>query len=97
MNAGFERVYSSMDDVVLDSPRAFKYLDTILDLCCRCSIIPLWLRQKAPSRGRKRFVSEGDFSVSNKSFAHAKNGCENGRSTFKLFMSKGNANIYHGQ
>jgi len=73
MNAGFERVYSSMDDIVLDSPRAFKYLDTILDLCCRAAIVPLWLRQKAPSRGRKRYVSEGDFSVSNKSFAYARN------------------------
>jgi len=78
MNAGFERVYGSMDDIVLDSPRAFKYLDTILDLCCRCAIIPLWLRQKAPSRGRKRYVSEGDFSVSNKSFAFARNGDANG-------------------
>jgi programmed cell death protein 4 len=77
MNAGFERVYSSMDDIVLDSPRAFKFLDTMLEMCCRASIVPLWLRQKAPSRGRKRYVSEGDFSVSNKSFAFAKNG-ENG-------------------
>lgn len=66
MNAGFERVYSCMDDLVLDTPRAFKYLDTILEMCCRDGIIPLWLRQKAPSRGRKRFVSEGDFSMSSK-------------------------------
>jgi len=79
MNAGFERVYSSMDDIVLDSPRAFKYLDTILEMCCRADIIPLWLRQKAPSRGRKRFVSEGDFSMSTKSLMLSHNGiAENG-------------------
>jgi len=73
MCAGFERVYAAMDDIVLDSPRAFKYLDTILEMCCRADILPLSLRQKAPSRGRKRFVSEGDFSVSNKSFAYGRN------------------------
>jgi programmed cell death protein 4 len=78
MNAGFERVYSSMDDIVLDSPRAFKYLDTILDMCCRADIVPLWLRHKAPSRGRKRYVSEGDFSMSTKSIFPEKNGFHNG-------------------
>lgn len=74
MNAGFERVFKSMDDIVLDSPRAFKYLDSILDMCCRADIVPLWLRQKAPSRGRKRYVSEGDFSMSSKSLFPATNG-----------------------
>jgi len=74
MNAGFERVYASMYDLVLDSPRAFKHLDTVLEMCCRSGIIPLWLRHKAPSRGRKRFVSEGDFSMS----SHSTNGFHNG-------------------
>jgi len=74
MNAGFERVFASMDDIVLDSPRAFKYLDTILEMCCRADVVPLWLRQKAPSRGRKRFVSEGDFSMSTKSVMLQQNG-----------------------
>lgn len=69
MNAGFERVYSSMEDIILDSPHAYRYLSTIVDLSSRSGLIPLWLRQKAPSRGRKRFVSEGDFSMSSKSFA----------------------------
>lgn len=79
MNAGFERVYSSMNDIILDSPHAFKYLEIIVDMCCRSGLIPLWLRQKAPSRGRKRFVSEGDFSMCTKSFATSKNGVgENG-------------------
>jgi len=75
MNAGFERVFASMDDLVLDTPRAFKHMDTVLEMCCRADIIPLWLRQKAPSRGRKRFVSEGDFSMSSKSLFVPQNGC----------------------
>jgi len=75
MNAGFERVFASMDDLVLDTPRAFKHMDNILEMCCRGGIIPLWLRQKAPSRGRKRFVSEGDFSMSSKSLMLHPNGC----------------------
>jgi len=75
MNAGFERVFASMDDLVLDTPRAFKHMDTVLEMCCRADIIPLWLRQKAPSRGRKRFVSEGDFSMSSKSLMVHPNGC----------------------
>lgn len=75
MNAGFERIFVSMDDLVLDTPRAFKHMDTVLEMCCRADIIPLWLRQKAPSRGRKRFVSEGDFSMSTKSLMVNRNGC----------------------
>jgi len=63
MRGGFERVFQSMDDIVLDTPRAYKHLDLVLEACCRADIVPLWLRQKAPSRGRKRYQSEGDFSV----------------------------------
>lgn len=74
MNAGFQRVYSSMDDLVLDSPRAFKHLDIVLDKSCRAGIVPLWLRHKAPSRGRKRYVSEGDFSMSAHSILPSSNG-----------------------
>jgi len=74
MNAGFERIYASIDDLVLDSPRAFKYLDIVLEMCCRAGIVPLWLRQKAPSRGRKRYVSEGDFSMSNQTIIPSQNG-----------------------
>lgn len=74
-NAGFERVFAAMDDIVLDTPRAFKYMDTILEMCCRAGIIPLSLRQKAPSRGRKRYVSEGDFSMSTKSLMFHQNRC----------------------
>lgn len=70
MNAGFKRVFAAMDDLVLDTPRAFKHMDTVLEMCCRCDVIPLWLRQEAPSRGRKRFVSEGDFSMSSKAVVY---------------------------
>lgn len=66
VNSGFERVYNNMDDIVLDMPRAYKHLDSLLELCCRADVISLALRQKAPSRGRKRYVSEGDFGMSSK-------------------------------
>jgi len=64
MNSGFKRIFESMDDIVIDVPRAYKYLDVVLDKSCRAGIIPLAMRQSAPSRGRKRFVSEGDFGMS---------------------------------
>lgn len=66
MKTGFERVYNNMDDIVLDIPRAHKHLDSLLNMCCRADVISLGLRQKAPFRGRKRFVSEGDFGMSSK-------------------------------
>jgi len=75
MKAGFQRLFAAMDDLVLDTPRAFKYMDGILEMCCRADIIPLSLRQKAPSRGRKRYVSEGDFSMSTKSLMFHQNRC----------------------
>jgi len=74
MIAGFERVYASMDDIVLDSPRAFKNLDCILEMCCRAHILSISLRHKAPSRGRKRYVSEGDFGVSTRPVLPSANG-----------------------
>jgi len=66
MNTGFQRIFDNMDDIVLDIPRAYKHLDTMLDKSCRSGIISLSLRQSAPSRGRKRFVSEGDFGMSSR-------------------------------
>jgi len=64
MKAGFERVYNNMDDIVLDIPRAYKHLDALLNMCCRGGVISLTLRHKAPTRGRKRYVSEGDCLMS---------------------------------
>jgi len=66
MTTGFKRVFGNMEDIVLDIPRAYKYLDILLDKSCRAGIISLNLRQSAPSRGRKRFVSEGDFGMSSR-------------------------------
>lgn len=68
MNTGFKRIFNNMDDIVLDIPRAYRFMDTILDKSCRSGIIDLALRQSAPSRGRKRFVSEGDFGMSSRPF-----------------------------
>lgn len=66
MTTGFKRIFKNMEDIVLDIPRAYKILDIILDRSCRVGIIDLALRQSAPSRGRKRFVSEGDFGMSSR-------------------------------
>jgi len=64
MTTGYKRVFENMSDIVLDIPLAYKHLDTLLDKSCRAGIISLTMRQSAPSRGRKRFVSEGDFGMS---------------------------------
>lgn len=66
MNSGFERVYATMDDIVLDIPRAYKHLENLLEQCCRAGVVSLEMRQKAPHRGRKRYVSEGDFGMSSR-------------------------------
>jgi len=58
--SGFQRVYKEMDDLVLDIPHAYQTLHAFVDKCARARLISLAVRDQAPSRGRKRFVSEGD-------------------------------------
>lgn len=58
--SGFGRAFDAMDDIVLDNPHAYRTLAAFVDKCARTRVISLSLRDKAPSRGRKRFVSEGD-------------------------------------
>lgn len=57
---GFERVFDSFADIQLDIPNAHTSLEKFTDMCARDGIIPISLTLKVPSRGRKRFVSEGD-------------------------------------
>lgn len=60
MNRGFQRVYAELPDITLDVPHAHTILETFVDLCYQQSVITKQLRDSCPSRGRKRFVSEGD-------------------------------------
>ncbi|XP_058972688.1 programmed cell death protein 4-like isoform X1 [Pocillopora verrucosa] len=57
---GFQRVFDSFSDIQLDIPHAHTLLEKFTDMCARDGIIPISFTMKVPSRGRKRFVSEGD-------------------------------------
>ncbi|XP_061883084.1 programmed cell death protein 4-like [Entelurus aequoreus] len=63
MNRGFQRVYDELPEINLDVPHAHSIMETFVDLCYQESVITKQLRDDCPSRGRKRFVSEGDGGV----------------------------------
>uniref|UniRef100_A0A673AP44 Programmed cell death protein 4 n=1 Tax=Sphaeramia orbicularis TaxID=375764 RepID=A0A673AP44_9TELE len=63
MNRGFQRVYDELPEISLDVPHAHSIMETFVDLCYQESVITKQLRDVCPSRGRKRFVSEGDGGV----------------------------------
>lgn len=61
MEQGFRRVYEDMTDIVLDIPLAYSILDRFMQRCQRAgSFLGEALIKDIPTRGRKRFVSEGD-------------------------------------
>ncbi|XP_078534917.1 programmed cell death protein 4-like [Lissotriton helveticus] len=60
MNRGFQRVYDELPDINLDVPLAHNIMENMVDLCFEEAVITKQLRDACPSRGRKRFVSEGD-------------------------------------
>ncbi|XP_003741060.1 programmed cell death protein 4 [Galendromus occidentalis] len=61
MQRGFDRVYSEMNDIVIDVPPAYSVLERIVDKCLKeGNFLPEKVVTMMPSRGRKRFVSEGD-------------------------------------
>ncbi|TNM85890.1 programmed cell death protein 4a [Takifugu flavidus] len=60
MNRGFQRVYDELPEISLDVPHAHSMIENFVDLCHQESVITKQLRDACPSRGRKRFVSEGD-------------------------------------
>ncbi|XP_048464770.1 programmed cell death protein 4b [Rhincodon typus] len=60
MNRGFERVYKEIPDIHLDVPQAYTVMEQFVEQCHQMGIIVKELRDLCPSRGRKRFVSEGD-------------------------------------
>lgn len=63
MNRGFQRVYDELPEISLDVPHAHTIMEGFVDLCYEESVITKQLRDACPSRGRKRFVSEGDGGV----------------------------------
>jgi len=60
MRAGFFRVYEEMAEISLDVPAAYLILERFVIRCRQAGIINDDIVRKMPSRGRKRFVSEGD-------------------------------------
>ncbi|XP_037937101.1 programmed cell death protein 4 [Teleopsis dalmanni] len=60
MEQGFLRVFDDMADIVLDVPLAYIILDRFVERCNRAGFLTDKILNNMPSRGRKRFVSEGD-------------------------------------
>ncbi|XP_057698662.1 programmed cell death protein 4b [Corythoichthys intestinalis] len=60
---GYERVYMDIAEINIDVPRAYFILEQFIEKSFDMGIIDVKLRDLCPSRGRKRFVSEGDGGV----------------------------------
>jgi programmed cell death protein 4 len=57
---GFNRVYLEMPEICIDVPLAYNILEKFALKCEQQGFFPTELLKNIPSRGRKRFVSEGD-------------------------------------
>lgn len=60
MERGFIRVFDDMPDIILDVPLASTVLERFVERCQKAGFLPDHVVRQMPSRGRKRFVSEGD-------------------------------------
>ncbi|XP_063231574.1 programmed cell death protein 4 [Bacillus rossius redtenbacheri] len=60
LERGFLRVYEDMPDICLDVPLAYTVLERFMERCQKAGFLGDAIIRKMPSRGRKRFVSEGD-------------------------------------
>ena len=60
MERGFLRVFEDLPDISMDVPLAYIILDRFVDRCSKLCFLSETVISKLPSRGRKRFVSEGD-------------------------------------
>jgi len=60
MRNGFQRVFDQMPDISIDVPQAYLVLERWVLRCRQAGIVNDDIVRKMPSRGRKRFVSEGD-------------------------------------
>lgn len=63
MNQGFERVYNDIQDISLDIPLAYIVLERFVQRCHNLGVLSEKIVKTLPSRGRKRFVSEGDSGL----------------------------------
>ena len=60
MGRGFIRVFDDLPDIHMDVPLAYIILDRFVDRCHKEGFLTEKVINKIPTRGRKRFVSEGD-------------------------------------
>ena len=60
MIRGFYRVYDEMPDICIDVPQAYTVLEKFVLKCQVAGFLSDEVVKRMPSRGRKRFVSEGD-------------------------------------
>jgi len=60
MSQGFRRIFDDLPDIVIDVPLAYSLIDRIVNKAHSHGIITEELVREVPTRGRKRFVSEGD-------------------------------------
>ena len=65
---GIERVYDVMPEIVIDVPAAYTILERFVMRCKTAGMLTDELVRKMPSRGRKRFVSEGDGGLIKEGF-----------------------------
>ncbi|XP_053711851.1 programmed cell death protein 4-like [Synchiropus splendidus] len=63
MRRGYERVYLDIAEINIDVPRAYFILEQFVDCSFSVGVVDIKLRDLCPSRGRKRFISEGDGGV----------------------------------
>ena len=60
MERGFFRVFDDLPDISKDVPLAYIILDRFIDRCYKERFVTQKIIEKMPSKGRKRYVSEGD-------------------------------------
>lgn len=60
MERGFIRVFDDMPDIIIDVPLAGTVLERFVEQCHKAGFLSNSVTRRMPSRGRKRFVSEGD-------------------------------------
>ncbi|CAG9802140.1 unnamed protein product [Chironomus riparius] len=60
---GFQRVYDDIQDISLDIPLAYIILERFVQRCYNLALLSEKMLKNLPSRGRKRFVSEGDSGL----------------------------------
>uniref|UniRef100_V5I0L4 Programmed cell death protein 4 n=2 Tax=Ixodes ricinus TaxID=34613 RepID=V5I0L4_IXORI len=60
MKRGFDRVFQEMPDICIDVPAAYTVLEKFVTKCTESGFLSPEIAKTMPTRGRKRFVSEGD-------------------------------------